>query len=106
MGDLLFVDVVFHLDAVNANGEPVTSFSTPMTLTVSYDESKLPPFLNEADLQVYRYDVGIPDLVPFPVINRDLVADKITVALDHFSEFILAAPRSIKYPGFFPLLVR
>ena len=97
---------VFHLDAVNANGNPVTSFSKPMTLTVSYDESKLPPKLKEFGLQVFRYDTGIADWVRLPVINRDLAGDRITVALDHFSEFILAAPTGIKNPIFIPLLVR
>jgi hypothetical protein len=77
-----------------------------MTLTVSYDETELPPGLKEVGLQIFRYDTGIADWVRLPVINRDLVGDRITVVLDHFSEFILASPRGLKNPVFIPLLVR
>ncbi len=88
--------MVFHLEATHSNGVHITSFSPPMTLTVSYDESELPNGLDEVYLKVSRYDVDLIDWVALPVINRDLPGDKITVTLDHFSEFILAAPGGVK----------
>jgi hypothetical protein len=63
-------------------------------------------WMDETDLHRFRYDVVTPGWDPLPVINRDLAGDRITVVLDHFSEFILAAPTGIKNPIYIPLLVR
>ena len=98
--------VVFHLDAVDSDGDPVTTFSPPLTLTVSYDESALPDNMDEADLEVYHYDTGLSDWVALTVISRDLDADTITVELDHLSEFAILAPVDRETQLFLPLVFR
>jgi hypothetical protein len=103
---LAFGGVVFHLEAVGSNGDPVTEFSPPLTLTVSYDEAELPDDMDEADLDVYHYDTDLSDWVALPVISRDLDADTITVELGHLSEFAMLAPVYQERHIFLPLILR
>lgn len=95
---LRFGGMVFHLDAIDLSNSPVTSFSAPISQTVSYDESTLPDYMDEADLDVYRYDAGLSDWVTLTVISRDLLANTITVELDHLSEFAILAPVDREIP--------
>ena len=76
-----------------------------MTLTVSYDESALPPGVDENDLEIYRYDTALGNWVALAGIV-DPAADTITVILDHFSEFVLGAPTIVKKSIYVPFIVR
>jgi hypothetical protein len=61
-------------------------------MTIHYDEDALPSYLKEENLEVRRYDEASGDWVPLEVMNRNLERDRITVRLDHFSEFALLGP--------------
>jgi hypothetical protein len=104
MGDLEFAGIVFHLDAVDENGNPITAFSPPLTLTLHYDESALPPGMDESELELCRYDAGLGGWVPLLLVSRDTVANTVTVLLDHFSEFALL--RSPVRQIYLPLIIR
>jgi parallel beta-helix repeat protein len=91
-GDFSFAGLVFHLAATDQNGDPILVPTTPLTLTVHYDESMIPGGLPEQDLRFYRYDEILEDWLPLTVLSQDLNANTLTVLLDHFSEFALGVP--------------
>ena len=76
-----------------------------MTLTVGYDEGQLPVGMDEAELEIYRYDVSLDEWVALTLIERDTVANTITVLLDHFSEFAIAGP-GVPYRIMLPLILK
>jgi hypothetical protein len=104
MGDLEFAGIVFHLDAVDENGNPITAYSPPLTLTLHYAESALPPGMDESELELCRYAAGLGGWVPLLLVSRDTVANTVTVLLDHFSEFALL--RSPVRQIYLPLIIR
>lgn len=62
-----------------------------MTLTITYDESALPPSVKESTLQLYRFDARIGNWAPLPIEERLPEANQITRVLDYLSEFALMA---------------
>jgi uncharacterized repeat protein (TIGR01451 family) len=104
-GDFELAGVVFHLEATDENGDPLVTISTPISLTIAYDEAALPPDIDEADLELRRYDLDLGEWVPLTVIDRDLAGDTLTVLLDHFSEFALLSLREVKYDVYLPVLM-
>lgn len=95
--------ITFNLDVRDEGGNEVSEPSSPLTLTVAYDEAALPAYLQEEDLEVRRYDGDLGDWVALTTIERDLVNDQLIVLLDHFSEFALLGPVRRVY---LPLVVR
>ena len=103
-GDFEAGGVAFHLQASYLpGGTPAIGLAHPLTVTIQYNEDDLPSYLDEADLEVRRYDVGLEEWVPLQVVSRDLANDQITVLLDHFSEFALLVPVKHVY---LPLVLR
>jgi hypothetical protein len=82
----------------------VSEPSTPLTLTIQYDEAALPIYLHEEDLEVRRYDGDVGAWVALTTVSRDLVNDRLSVLLDHFSEFALLGEK--EYRLYLPLVVR
>ena len=66
-----------------ATGEPVTTFRESLTVTLSYSETAVLG-LNEASLRLVSWDPAAAGWLPLPG-EVDLVEDRITVALGHFS---------------------
>ena len=95
-GDFELGSIFFHLEAAEENGDPIIDLSSPLTLTVSYDEEQLPAGMDENDLEIRRYDTDLGEWVALTLISRDTVADTLSVLLDHFSEFALMAPKGFK----------
>jgi hypothetical protein len=95
-GDFTFAGTTFHLEAFDQNGVPLVTPSTPLTLTVNYDDASLPPGTIEASLELYRYDATLHEWLPLTVLRSDTAANTLTVLLDHFSEFALLAPPQLK----------
>jgi hypothetical protein len=88
---LLFGDVVFHLDTVDTNGDPVADFSPPLELVVSYEDGDIPLGTDEKDLKVKRFDEDKNNWLAVHKLTQDLSANIITVVLDHLSEFLLVS---------------
>jgi len=103
-GSLLFAGQSFQLSITDEDGNPIIEFDPPITLTLYYDESQLPPGLDENDLTLQRYDTDLGTWVDLEVISRDTDADTITLYLDHLSEFALLKEQS--YLLFCPVVVR
>jgi len=104
-GNMMVGGMVFHLEATNSSGDPVISVSPPMTLTVGYDEGALLVDMDEVDLEILRYNVGLEDWVALTLIELDTLANTITVVLDHFSEFVVAGP-GVPYRIMLPLILK
>jgi hypothetical protein len=103
-GTLQLAGISFHLDATNAAGQPLTVLSPPLTLTVHYTEAALPAGLDEALLEVRRYDAAQAQWVPLVVLQRNLLGDELSVRLDHLSEFALLQPS--EYLLYLPITMR
>jgi hypothetical protein len=95
--------VTFQLDVRDEEGSVVSKPANSLTLTVRYDESALPAYLHEEGLKVRRYDGDLDDWVALTTIDPDLENDRLTVLLDHFSEFALMGPVERIY---LPLVLR
>jgi len=82
------------------SGNPVITPTTPLTLTLRYDEADLPEGVPESFFDVYWYDPIQQAWNPLQVLNRDPVHNNLTVLLNHFSEFALLAeePRRVYLP--------
>jgi hypothetical protein len=88
-GEMALAGTYFNLSACDDAGDPVHTFSPPLTLTVHYDESGLSPSTSEEDLLLYRWDTAAGEWQALTVLERDTDANTITVALDHLTEFAL-----------------
>jgi len=90
-GGLKTAGVAFKLSCEDKNGDPVTDFSPPLELTVSYKDSDIPPDTDEKDLKVKRFDEDKHNWVAVHKLTQDTNANTITVVLDHLSEFLLVS---------------
>jgi hypothetical protein len=64
------------------------TFNTPVTLTMSYDPSKIPSGVAEANLYVVWYDTGTNTWVSLPT-TVDVVNKKLTTQFTHFTLFAI-----------------
>ena len=80
----------FQLIAIDGNGD-VWEGALPasLTLTLNYDETSLPSVVQEANLQLYRFDESVMGWIVETAVSRDTSNNKIVVILDHLSEFAL-----------------
>lgn len=88
----------FTLEALDANGQPVQP-QAPFTLTVAYDDSNFSAqSIDERTVNIYFWDGSLwQPLMPCDPCELDLVNNRITVTLDHFSEFTLTAQKWLLY---------
>jgi hypothetical protein len=103
-GDLAFEGVSFQLFATDEGGNPVHVFSPPLTLTAHYDQASLQPGIDEATLEIRRWDAPSISWQPLQILARDTAADTIVAVLDHLSEFALFGPSTRRV--YLPLVVR
>ncbi len=104
-GEFQLAGLVFHLEAVDQYGNPITNLTTPITLTVHYDESALPAGADEADLELLRYDTVLSAWVK-PPQTLNTAANTIVVVLDHLSEFVLAVRVDVGTKLYLPVVLR
>lgn len=72
-------------------GPDGTVFQQPVTIVFSYEDSEVPPEVNEEDLVVYFYDSSTSSWVPLAGVV-DTVTNTITCQVDHFTIFAVMAP--------------
>jgi hypothetical protein len=65
----------------------VTSFTAPISVTLSYDPLTISSTINISTLKIYRYDVGVWN--PLTNCVRDTEQHKVTCDTSHFSDFAL-----------------
>jgi hypothetical protein len=101
-GSLAVLGQSFVIQAVGTDGQPVTQFSAPFTITVSYDDADVVG-LWEADLSLYYLPEGGGAWVAIPT-TVDAVRNTLTAVLDHLTRFAALAPRESRV--YLPLVVR
>jgi hypothetical protein len=91
-GSFLFADTSFDISATDANGNPVTKFLQPFTMSITYQETdwQNAGIEDESYLNIYWWDgstwVG---LLPCISCEHNMTNNQFTIALNHFTEFAL-----------------
>jgi hypothetical protein len=81
----------FRLEARDSDGNLVTHFAKPYTLTISYDDAELAALgIDESRLNLAFWDSSAwIDVLPCAGCGVDTVNNRLTAVLDHFTEFAL-----------------
>ncbi len=93
-GDYQFGNRSFALTAT-ADGEPVTMFEKPFTMTIKYDTAELllAGIVNPEDLNVvYWNGTEWTEILPCEGCGINTATSTVTLVLDHLTEFALVAP--------------
>jgi hypothetical protein len=91
-GNYFFAGISFRIEASDSNGNPVTTFNKPFTLTIHYDPSQLPAGLDEDSLNLAYWDEEGQQwiqMLPCQGCHLDTEADILTIMLNHLTEFAL-----------------
>lgn len=93
------IDLARGFTARDAAGNPVTSFSPALTLTLAYPDADSDgrvdsDLTKENTLWVYYLDPGLNKWVPLPGVVRDAAANSLTVPVDHFSVYSIRSANS------------
>jgi hypothetical protein len=79
----------FSLEAQTSDGQPVTQFQRPYTMTVGYSMPNLAALdMSDASLKLAFWDTTNSHWITVPT-NIDTVNHSVTASLDHFTEFVL-----------------
>ncbi len=78
---------VFHLTALTSATTTLSTFTAPISVTLSYDPATMSSTINVATLKIYRYDDGAWNALSN--CTRDTTAHTVTCETSHFSDFAL-----------------
>jgi hypothetical protein len=96
LGSFQFAGRAFSIEATDQSGQPVTTFTRPFTLTLTYDDEdwQSAGISSEEKLNLYFWNGNAwIALLPCAGCSRDIQANRILVLLDHLTEFgLLACP--------------
>src|SRR5262249_12655497 len=83
----------FTLEAQTTNGQPVTQFALPYTMVLSYTDEELAALgVSEGSLNVAFWNGSAwEEALPCTGCGVDTANNRITVVLDHFTEFAVVA---------------
>jgi Leucine-rich repeat (LRR) protein len=103
-GDFLFGGISFELLAEDSSSDPVTVFSSPVTVTLNYDEADLSKIYEPTlTLNLWIGSVwedGAGTCTPSSSYIRDLAGNHLTVDICHMTEFALLGTQ---YQLFLPM---
>ena len=90
----------FQLAETDGAGQPVTQFNQPLTLVVTYTDTELAALgLNEESLDLVYWDgAAWVTLLPCAGCSIDRGNNRITVVINHFSEFAVTASARLYLP--------
>ncbi len=100
-----FINRVYDIAATGTNGEPVTHFSRPFTMTLFYNDSdwQQAGIANESGLNVYWWDGNEwAEMLPCAGCIHDSASNTFNLQLDHLSEFTIMERR---YSTYLPLIL-
>jgi len=87
-----FTSYLFEIVASDNNGQPITHFNSPFTITFSYEESDWSNLGQEVDLSAYYWSEAANhwvNLLPCAGCYHDTVNNRFVIQLNHFTEFAL-----------------
>lgn len=73
-------------------GPDGTEFDTPLTITLNYNERKIPAGINEEELYIALWNEDTETWDPIPGCIVDVVANTITAFITHFSRYSIFCP--------------
>lgn len=87
VGDLIFANMDCTLEATDGQGDPVTQFDPPYTLTLLYQDSDWQSvgIEDESTLNLYYWDDS--QWLAIPGCSLDTANNELVAVLSHFSEF-------------------
>jgi hypothetical protein len=103
-----FAGKAFNIQAKTSNGQPVTQFDQPFTLTVDYSDSdwQNAGIADESDLNLYWWGGGDwQAILPCTGCSHDTTSNRIVAVLDHLTEFAVMGKRAMT-PVYLPYVVR
>ena len=96
-----FINRVYDIAATGTNGDPVTHFRRPFTMTLFYNDSdwQQAGVADENGLNVYWWDgTGWAEMLPCAGCVHDSASNTFSLQLDHLSEFTIMARNYIYLP--------
>jgi len=106
-GDLVFANMACTLEATDEQGDPVTQFDQPYTLTLLYQDSDWQDagISDESTLNLYYWNGSQWEgILPCAGCSLDTANNELVAVLDHFTEFGLfgeeASPTSVSLSSF------
>ncbi len=78
--------IVYNMKALDSSGAAVTTFSTPLSVTLHYTDAQIAN-LSESSLVIYRYDSGA--WTALSNCSVDIGANTVTCTTSHFSDFAI-----------------
>lgn len=90
VGDLIFANTACTLEATDGEGDPVTQFDQPYTLTLRYQDSdwQNAGVADESTLNLYYWNGSQWEaILPCSGCSLDTVNNMLVAVLDHFTEF-------------------
>jgi thermitase len=107
VGDLIFANMDCVLEAIDDQGNPVTQFDPPYTLTLLYQDSDWQDegITDESTLNLYHWNGSQWEgVLPCAGCSLDMVNNELVAVLGHFSEFGLmgeeAEPTAVTLSSF------
>ena len=86
-GSFMVGSQIYNFTATSAEGDPITTFDQPVTLTFTYTDAQIAE-IGESSLQVYYWDSSSSAWVSVGG-TVDPVTNTVTVDVDHFTYFTL-----------------
>jgi len=94
----------FTLTAHTLDGVPITTFTQPYTLSLTYTEAELTAkAVQEANLNLLYWDNDWQAMLPCPGCSIDLGTNHLSVIANHFTEFAFVGEQQRVY---LPLVIR
>ncbi len=87
---------VYNIKALSDSSTALTTFVSPISITMSYDESDIAN-VTESGLAIYRYDSGV--WTALDDCSVDTVGNTVTCATSHFSDFVIMGSPSSESSG-------
>lgn len=105
-----YANVAFRLEARDDQGDPVTEFDEPFTITFHYEEWEWQStgISDESTLNLYQKRNGVwQPLLPCAGCSHDTEENVIVAASDHLSDFaLLGEPGAQQSAIYIPLIIR
>jgi len=86
-GSFMVGSQIYNFTATSAEGDPITTFDQPVTLTFTYTDAQIAE-IGESSLQVYYWDSSSSSWISVGG-TVDPVTNTVTVDVDHFTYFTL-----------------
>ncbi len=97
-GGLSLLGTSYEFTCLDGSGNPIDTFSGPVTITIHYDEADLNG-ISEDSLQIYWYNPASSAWEAISPCIVDKVNNTLTIQISHFSQFAIMGMTALPYTG-------